>query len=70
MAKQIQRPKTLCVCGKTINIEKILEKSQAQFAAQLKANGVVLPEDELTALYNQLTYVPSEEELAQAEQGK
>lgn len=60
--KTIERPKTLCICGKQISIEKIMEKSQAQFAAQLKANGIVLPEQELSELYTSLTYVKPTEE--------
>lgn len=62
--KIIERPQTLCICGKKISIEKILDKSQAQFAAQLKQNGIVLPEAELSKLYQSLTHVPTEEELA------
>lgn len=54
MAQEIKKPTTLAICGKIVNIEKIFEKSQAQFAAQLKANGIELPAAELEALYNRL----------------
>lgn len=44
----------LAIAGKVIDITKIGEKSQAQFAAQLKMVGVVLPEERLAELYTQL----------------
>lgn len=46
--------KKLAIAGKVIDISKIGEKSQAQFAAQLKMVGVVLPEARLAELYTQL----------------
>ena len=49
-----QMPKQLAIGGKVISIEKIGEKTQAQFAAQLKQNGIVLEEGRLTDLYNTL----------------
>ena len=54
MEQEIKKPTKLAICGKIVNIEKILEKSQAQFAAQLKANGIELPTAELETLYNHL----------------
>lgn len=42
----------LAIKGKTIDCSKILDKSVAQFSAQLKQNGIVLPDDELQRLYN------------------
>lgn len=61
--KTIERPQTLCICGKKISIEKILDKSQAQFAAQLKQNGIVLPEAELSKLYQSLTTTKTKKEV-------
>lgn len=49
-----QMPKQLAIGGKVISIEKIGEKTQAQFAAQLKQNGIVLEEERLKAIYNTL----------------
>lgn len=46
-----EMPKTLAIDGKVISIEKIGEKTQAQFAAQLKQNGIVLTEDRLKSVY-------------------
>ena len=54
MEQEIKKPTKLAICGKIVNIEKILEKSQAQFAAQLKMNGIELPTAELEKLYNHL----------------
>ena len=47
-------PKSLAINGKVISIERIGEKTQAQFAAQLKQNGIVLEEERLKAVYSQL----------------
>lgn len=47
-----QMPKQLAIGGKVISIEKIGEKTQAQFAAQLKQNGIVLEEGRLKAIYD------------------
>lgn len=46
--------KKLAIAGKVINVTKIGSKSQAQFAAQLKANGIVLPEERLNRIYLKL----------------
>lgn len=54
MAQEIKHATKLALCGKVVNIEKILEKSKAQFAAQLKQNGIELPAAELETLYNRL----------------
>lgn len=50
----MEKPKHLAIRGKVINIEKIGEKSQAQFAAQLKQNGIVLEPEHLDQLYKNL----------------
>lgn len=44
-------PSTLAIDGKVISIEKIGEKTQAQFAAQLKQNGIVLDAERLQSVY-------------------
>lgn len=51
---ETKMPKNLAINGKVISIERIGEKTQAQFAAQLKQNGIVLEEDRLKAVYSQL----------------
>lgn len=63
-----EMPKKLAIDGKVISIEKIGEKSQAQFAAQLKQNGIVITEERLTDLYNTLHDMAARaaEEAAQA----
>ena len=49
--KQPTMPAQLAIDGKVISIEKIGEKTQAQFAAQLKQNGIVLDEERLQSVY-------------------
>lgn len=44
----------LAICGKIVNIEKIAEKSLAQFADQLRRNGIQLPDEEVKATYDSL----------------
>ena len=44
-------PAQLAIDGKVISIEKIGEKTQAQFAAQLKQNGIVLDDERLQSVY-------------------
>ena len=51
----MEKPKTLAIRGKVINIEKIGEKTVAQFGAQLRQNGIELEAEELAALHAQLT---------------
>ena len=51
---ETKMPKSLAINGKVISIERIGEKTQAQFAAQLKQNGIVLEEERLKAVYSQL----------------
>ena len=65
MEEKTKKPTELCLCGKKINIERIMEKSQAQFANQLRMNGIELPETELANLYQVLTATPQTEEKAQ-----
>lgn len=64
MAKEIQRPQTLAICGKVINISKIGEKTFAQFRAQLKQNGMEADEAYLQHVYEQCNGGVSDEELA------
>lgn len=61
--EKVQRPKTLAIEGKVINIEKIGSKSVAQFAAQLKQNGIVLDAERLEKIYNACGGGKSDEEL-------
>lgn len=49
-----EAPKHLAIDGKVISIEKIGEKTQAQFAAQLKQNGIVLDDERLQSVYTTL----------------
>lgn len=49
---ETKTPKKIIIKGKVISIEKIGTKTIAQFAAQLKQNGIVLEEDRLIAVYN------------------
>lgn len=49
--KQPTMPAQLAIDGKVISIEKIGEKTQAQFAAQLKQNGIVLDDERLQSVY-------------------
>lgn len=49
--KQQTMPAQLAIDGKVISIEKIGEKTQAQFAAQLKQNGIVLDDERLQSVY-------------------
>ena len=63
----MEKPKYLAIRGKVINIEKISEKSQAQFAAQLKQNGVVLEPDHLEQLYKNLRGEQTAEQIAAKE---
>lgn len=49
-----EAPKTLAIEGKIINIENIGSKSKAQFADQLKKNGIVLEDDRLESVYTTL----------------
>lgn len=64
MEKKIERPQTLAICGKVINITKIGEKTFAQFKAQLKQNGVVADEAYLQHVYDCCGGGKSDEELA------
>lgn len=49
--KQPTMPAQLAIDGKVISIEKIGEKTQAQFDAQLKQNGIVLDDERLQSVY-------------------
>lgn len=59
MATEQVRPKLLAIDGKVINIEKIADKTKAQFNAQLKANGLAIEEARLDSLYKALHDVDS-----------
>lgn len=65
--KQAEAPKTLAIEGKVINIENIGSKTKAQFAAQLKANGIVLEEDRLQSVYTFLQNMVEKADKAAAE---
>ena len=64
MKKKIERPQTLAICGKVINIAKIGEKTFAQFKAQLKQNGIEADEAYLHHVYDACNGGVSDEELA------
>lgn len=64
METKIERPQTLAICGKLVNISKIGEKTFAQFKAQLKQNGVVADEEYLQHVYEACNGGVSDEELA------
>ena len=64
MEKKIERPQTLAICGKVVNISKIGEKTFAQFKAQLKQNGVIADDAYLQHVYDSCNGGVSDEELA------
>ena len=64
METKIERPQTLAICGKVVNISKIGEKTFAQFKAQLKQNGVVADDAYLQHVYDDCAGGVSDEELA------
>lgn len=48
-----KKPTKLAICGKVISIEKIGEKSLAQFKAQLKNAGVTASDEYAAHVYEQ-----------------
>ena len=50
----MEKSKTLAIRGKVINIEKIDQKSVAQFGAQLHQNGIDLDKEELENIHASL----------------
>lgn len=64
METKIERPQTLAICGKVINISKIGEKSFAQFKAQLKQNSVTVDDEYAKHVYDSCNGGVSDEELA------
>lgn len=69
MEKRVRRPrpKVLGIRGKLISVEKIGEKSKAQFAAQLKQNGIVLSDKHLQGVYDMLQRLVEQEKAWAAE---
>lgn len=67
MKQKKETPKTLAIEGKVISIENIGSKSKAQFADQLKKNGIVLDDDRLESVYTTLHNWAEEAEKAAAE---
>ena len=63
MEKKIERPQTLAIDGKVINIFKIAEKTLAQFKQQLKQNGLTIDDARAEKLYIALAGGKSDEEL-------
>ncbi len=55
------RPKVLGIQGKLISVEKIGEKTKAQFAEQLKQNGIVLSDEHLQSVYDMLQRLVEQE---------
>lgn len=70
--KKQTMPTQLAIEGKVISIEKIGEKTKAQFAAQLKQNGIVLDDERLQSVYDTFhdMAVSIAEQEAQSEQEK
>lgn len=64
MKQKKEAPKTLAIEGKKINIENIGSKSKAQFADQLKKNGIVLEDSRLESVYTTLHNLAEEAENA------
>lgn len=62
-----KKPKKLAICGKIINVEKIGEKSLAQFRQQLKQNGVTVEEATLERLWMNLRGELTDEQKAAKE---
>lgn len=58
------KPKHLAIQGKVINVEKIGEKTLAQFKAQLKQNGVTLEDAHAERVYKNLRGELTEEQQA------
>lgn len=67
---ETKRPTQLAIDGKVISIEKIGEKSLAQFAAQLKQNGIVLEQERLERVYTHCRGEKTAEEQAIEAQAK
>lgn len=63
---ETKRPTQLAIDGKVISIEKIGEKSLAQWKAQLKLAGLTIEDERAEFLYNELR--KQIERAAQAEQ--
>lgn len=61
------RPKVLGIQGKLISVEKIGEKTKAQFAEQLKQNGIVLSDEHLQSVYDMLQRLVEQEKASAAE---
>lgn len=49
-----KKPTKLAICGKVISIEKIGEKSLAQWKSQLKLSKIDICEAAIVSLYNKL----------------
>lgn len=62
--------KKLAIAGKLVDVSKIPEKSQAQFAAQLRQNGITnIPDEQIAALYERVKKIV-EDELKKEEEKK
>lgn len=59
-----KRPTQLAIDGKVISIEKIGEKSLAQFKAQLKQNGLQIEDERAKRVYDACYGGKSNEEIA------
>lgn len=46
--------KKLAICGKTIDMSKVADKTAAQFRDQLKRNGVTLSDEQFDALWENI----------------
>lgn len=61
---ETNKPTSLAIDGKVINVEKIGEKTLTQFKAQLKQNGIVLEEARAEKLWLSLRGELTEEQKA------
>ena len=62
--------KKLAIAGKVIDVSRVMEKSQAQFAAQLRQNGITnIPDEQIAALYERVKKIV-EDELKKEEEKK
>lgn len=66
MKEEFKRPQTLAICSKVINISRIAEKTKAQFAQQLKQNGIELEPERLQSVYDSIGGGRTDEELIAA----
>ena len=67
---ETKRPTQLAIDGKVISIEKIAEKSLAQWKAQLKLAGLTIEDERAEFLYTELRKQIERAEQAEQEQAE